>query len=788
MTNSWTSFIINARWAVIAIAIFTVAVAGYGLKYVVLKSDFREYFPDNAPYVNDFDRMEETYINSDVILLVIAPSQGDLFNQDTLSFVEELTNQAWALPFVSRVDSITNFQHTMALNDELNVAPLVEDARTLSDAKVDQIKNIALSDIQLVDRLISKNGKVSNIMITVNLPGEALSETKDIALSVRALADKFRQQNPAIDIYITGMVMGNFATVEITESDAVSLIPLMGLIIVISLAILLRSYSATLATVIVILFTVVSSLGLLGWAGSFLSGPSSCAPVIILTIAVADCVHILVSFFFALRDGLSRDDAIKASMSINIMPIFLTSLTTAVGFLSMNFSEVPPFSVLGNVVATGVAIAFILSVTFLPAFMAVIPFKVPSKDRTSMNLKIMEILSSFVIKNRKPLFWGLSGACILLMSFIPRNEINDQFVEFFAPEVEFRVATDFATENISSIVTIEYALISPYEGGVNEIKFLQALDEFGIWLKGQEEVEQVMSLANIMKQLNKSMHNNDEAWYKLPDSRELASQYMLMYELSLPYGLDLTNQVSFDKTETRLVLTLVQLSSKEMLLLEAKLNNWLDVNLPDIEYYKSSPMLLFGNLGVLNARSMLVGSALALLIISFIIMIALRSVKLGFVSLIANMVPAGLAFGIWGIAVGQVSIAVSIAIGMTLGIVVDNTVHFLSKYLYARKHLGGKSDVAVSYAFSHVGTALVVCNIVLIAGFLVLAQSDFRLNTSMGYFTSITFVMALAVDFLLLPPVLIMIDNKERTPMDEFEKTPTDNDDMESYELDRVVS
>ncbi|MBV1881294.1 MAG: MMPL family transporter [Pseudomonadales bacterium] len=788
MTNGWTSFIINARWAVIASVLTLVAIAGYGIQFVVLKADFREYFPDNAPYVTDFDRMEETYINSDMILMVIAPTEGDTFTRKTLSIIEEMTNQAWTLPYAARVDSITNFQHTTAIEDELNVAPLVEDPQSYSDAKLNQIREIALNDIQMVDRLISKNGKVSNLMITVNLPGQELSETEDIALAVRALAEKYRLQDPSLEIYITGMVMGNYATVEITKADAVSLIPFMGLIIVLSLALLLRSIGGTIATVVVIALTVISAVGLLGWAGSSFSGPSSCAPVVILTIAVADCVHILVSFFFSLRDGLSREDAIKASLQINIMPIFLTSLTTAIGFLSMNFSEVPPFVVLGNVVAAGVIIAFLLSITLLPALMAIIPFKTPAKNRTSMNLKIMESLSSFVIKNRKPLFWVLTCTSILLIVAIPKNEINDEFVGFFAEHTEFKSSTDFATENISSIVTIEYALKSPYKGGVNDIRFLNALQDFDTWLKQQPEVDQVMSLVDVMKQLSKSMHNNEEDWYKLPESRELAAQYLLMYELSLPYGLDLTNQISFDKKETRLVLTLKELSSKEMLALEAKLNQWLDLNLPNIEYYKSSPMLLFANLGIVNAYSMLAGSAIALLIISVIIMFALRSLKLGFVSIISNMVPAGLAFGFWGITVGQVNIAVSIAIGMTLGIVVDNTVHFLSKYLHARKHLGGKSEVAVAYAFSHVGTALVVCNIVLIAGFMVLAQSDFRLNTSMGYFTSLTFIMALVVDFLLLPPVLMMIDKADLAPANKSGEKPviSDSENNTDY-LDRAA-
>ncbi|MBV1922141.1 MAG: MMPL family transporter [Pseudomonadales bacterium] len=760
MIDRWVNAIILGRWFVIAITAILVATAGVGIKNLEFKVDYRELFPKNAPYVDDFIRLQDTFITSDTALIVISSKDEHIFNRDALHAIESFTRQSWTLPHVSRVDSITNFQHTKAVNDELTVDSLVENVKSLTDEEISGIKKTALNEKQLIGRLLSEDGHTTGIMLTINLPGKSNIETEEIALAIRALANKYRESHPDLDIYLTGMIMGNYASAEVVTGDAQFLIPMMGLIIIATLALMLRSVTATLMTIVVLVFTLITATGLLGWFGYYFTGPSSSAPVIILTMAVADCVHVLVSFFFARGEGLNKRNAIRESMRLNMMPIFLTSLTTGIGFLSMNFSEMPPFKLLGNVVALGVAIAFILSITFLPALMSVIPMRKPRSNKTESNL--LKPLSDFVLRQRIRLFWGLSVSCIFIMLFIPNNEINDQFVKFFDPKVEFRHSSDFASEHLSSLYSLEYAFVSPDDGGVYSVKFLKDLELFNEWLLKQDEVQQTMSIVDIMKQINKSMHNDQDNWYRLPDNRELAAQYFLMYEFSLPYGLDLTNQIDFTKTETRVLLTLKELSTQEMLAFESRANQWIDTHLRELEYYQSSPTILFSHLGMNNAKSMLVGSVLALLIISTIITFALRSIRLGAVSIISNMVPAGLAFGLWGIFVGQIGISVAIAIGMTLGIVVDNTVHFLSKYLHARRQLRGTSEIAIGYAFSHVGKAILICNLVLIAGFVVLAQSNLRLNAYMGYFTALTFVMALVIDFLLLPPILMFIDKKIR--------------------------
>jgi predicted RND superfamily exporter protein len=225
--------------------------------------------------------------------------------------------------------------------------------------------------------------------------------------------------------------------------------------------------------------------------------------------------------------------------------------------------------------------------------------------------------------------------------------------------------------------------------------------------------------------------------------------------MSLPYGLDLNNQIDIDKSATKIAVTLKTLTSNEVIAFDDAVENWLQQNTPSITVYSSSPTLMFAHLGKRNITSMLEGTSIALLLISGVLIFFLGSFKYGVISLLPNLTPALTAFGIWGITVGQVGLGLSVVTGMTLGIIVDDTVHFLSKYLRARREKGLNAEDAVRYAFNSVGIALVVTSFVLVAGFMIMAQSHFYLNSSMGLLTSAVILLALFIDLTLLPSLLI---------------------------------
>lgn len=755
--------VIKRPWlTAIVFSLFALLLA-VGAKNLAFKNDNRVFFGPENPQLQAFEKMQETFAKSDDILFIIAPKNGDVFTQENIELIQFLTTESWQLPYSGRVESIANFQHTYAEEDDMIVEDLVSEEKTLDPATLQKVKDIALAEPLIAGRLVSHEAHSAAVHVTLNLPHidqmVEVPKAKNAADALRLLA---LEKYPDVDIHLIGMVVMNATFSEVSINDSSTLIPIMFLIVVLLVGFLIRTVTGTLLSLVVIILSIVGALGFAGWVGIDLTAPSSSAPTMILTIAVADCVHILATLYHEMRQGQTKHQAILNSLKINFQPILLTSVTTALGFLSMNFSDSPPFRDLGNIVAAGVILACILSMTLFPALLSVLPLKASVK--TSSNRSVMDNLAEFVIANSKAIFI-LCGLFVVAMVFqIPKNELNDNFVEYFDHSVPFRGAAEYSDENLVGLGLLEVGLNTGTTSGINNPAFLQHVDDFVHWLQQQPEVIHVNSFTETMKRLNMNMHGDDESYYRLPESQDLAAQYVLLYEMSLPYGLDLNNQLNIDKSATRIVVNLHNLSSQDMIAVEQRTRNWLAENAPELEADISSIALMFSHIGQRNIVSMLIGTTIALVLISFILMIVLRSFKHGLISLIPNLAPAAVAFGSWGLLVGEVGLALSVVTGMTLGIVVDDTVHFLSKYLYAKREKNLSAEDAIRYAFASVGKALWVTTVALAAGFFVLAQSSFKANADMGLLTAVTIIVALILDFLLLPALLLLLDKAKPKP------------------------
>ncbi len=755
---AFAKWVVSNRLLIIVACLAGVAVFGSGISKIYFDSSYRIFFGKDNPQLLAFESLENTYTKNDNIVIVLAPHSGDIFSRDTLAAIEALTDAAWQTPYSNRVDSITNFQYTEAEEDDLIVRDMVKNAKSLSDEDLEKIRTAVLAEPALFNRLIAARADVTGIVVNVQLPADKRHiATPEIVKHIRAMTVAFKQQHPNIDIYLTGVSMMDNAFFESALNDAAFLMPLSFLLMIALIALLVGGFFGTLVTVMVIGLSIVVAMGAGGHLGFPLNSFTTSAPIIILTVAVANCVHLLVAFIHGMRHGATKTEAMEESLRINLHPVFLASATTAVGFLSMNFSEVPPFNDLGNTVSIGVVASFILTVFFLPAVMSLLPVRI--KKMREDDDTLMMRLAEFVIAKRQQLLWGTTIFIIAAVANLPRNELNDVFVHYFSKSTDFRQATDFLVENLTGIYVINFSLDSGESGGISEPDFLRDVESFAQWLEGQPETVHVDRFTTVMKRLNKNMHGDDKNYYKLPDKRELAAQYLLLYEMSLPYGLDLNNQINVDKSSTKLAVTTHVISSNAMLDFDRRALAWLRGNAPAIKRAESAgTVLMFSNIGQRNIRAMLLGTTVALFLISGILIVALRSLKLGLVSLLPNLVPAAVGFGLWGIFVGQVGLSLSVVTGMTFGIVIDNTVHFLSKYLRARREQGLDSADAVRYAFRTVGRALVVTTTILVVGFSVLATSDFELNSGMGKMTAIIISIALVAVFLLLPPLLMKVE------------------------------
>ncbi len=748
---------------VTALCLLIIVGSGWGIGNLYFRGDYRIFFSNDNPQLQAFEQMQQQFNKSDNILIAIAPADKQVFSAETLDLVRQLTEAAWQTPYSIRVDSLSNYQHTEAIADDLWVADLVGETLELNNTELNKIAGVALNEPVLKKRLVSANGSVTTINITLQLPEQNLQhEVKEVWQAISAMLETFKASHPDTAFHVSGVVAMNYAFAYEAENDVKTLIPVMFAAILLMLAWLLRSLLASLATLVIIVVTVVSTLGLAGWAGLFLSTATVNVPTILMTLAVADSVHLIAAMQFALRRGDSRLQAIQYSLKRNSMPVFITSATTAIGFLTLNFSEVPILRDLGNMTAVGVMLACLFSLVLLPALLLFMPISAGQGKHSAAGSsdKSMLWLANKVIRWQQPLFWGMTLLILGCSSLISRNIINDEAVKYFAADTEFRQANDFLEQNLTGATTVDFVIGGNEAGAVNEPEFLEAVADFASWLQRQPEVQHVNSITDTIRRLNKNMNLDDPAFYWLPDNRQQSAQYLLMYEMSLPFGLDLNNQLNLDKSATRVAVSLHNLGSKQLTAFETRALAYLAENAGAYSATAASTALMFAHIGEKNMASMLQTLPLALLLISLLLVFSLRSWRLGLISLIPNITPALVAFGLWGVLSGEINLALSVVAGMSLGIIVDDTVHFLSKYRAARLE-GQATEQAIRYAFTTVGRALWITTVVLITGFGVLMLSGFRLNSDMGMLTALVILVALIIDFLFLPACLLKFDAKE---------------------------
>lgn len=900
--NRWGNFVVRFKWFVFPLALILAIGMASGVKNFGFNNDYRVFFSEDNPQLKAFDALQAKYTKDDNVYVIIEPQHGKkVFDREVLKAIDYFVNEsAWQTPFSSRVDALTNYQHTIAVGDDMFVEDLISNLDSKTDRDIKNAEYVALHEPILKNRLINSDGTITGINIVVKKPDEAeyqfdnlmkrklldslnlsnidlanyieskqvltqlgqpsdfislnqlqtvrkegviieatnetlsgfikadevfrASEGKEIAFTykdvknakpgsepeiyeksiiispqnllvyenseieiasfVRREVAKLEQKFPVVKTRLSGVIMLSNAFAEAAGKDLATLIPGMYLTIIITLILfvlilsgfrngikgkvqsIFSSLTTTFSTVVVLLLSIMGAVGMVSTLGIKFTSVSISAPTMILTLAVADSIHILMTMLQSMKKGMSKKDAIVESMRVNYLPVLITSATTVVGFLTMNFSDSPPFRDLGNTAAIGVGLAWFLSITILPALLAILPVwvKVDEESKEQDN-SIMLKLANLVIKRNKPLLIGSIAFTFLLIFFASKNELNEQFVEYFDDSIEFRRDTDFLTENLTGIYNVEFSLGAGEEGGVNNPDYLNKITEFEAWYKAhdvwKDKIIHINTYGDIAKKVNKSMHGDDEAYYKMPQNREEAAQYLLLYEMSLPFGLDLNNQINVDKSETRFTITLTNITATEFIAIAADGKEWLDKHGIKGETNEgTSTGIMFANLTQRQIYSMAEGGVWAIILISLVLIFALKSVRFGVISIIPNVIPVAISFGIWYFINGQITSGLAIVFSMTIGIVVDDTVHLFSKYLRARRENNATVEDAIRYAFKTVGTAIITTTVVLTAGFMILSQSAFAMNSGMAKLTAITIVVALIVDLFFLPALLIAIEKK----------------------------
>ena len=756
-----SKFIINNRIVFIFSCLVLVLILGRGITSVVFDPDMERFFPKGHPATSLSYEIDETFIRTDNLVIAINAKNNSIFTKKTLSLIESLTEKSWTVPYSIRVDSLTNYSYVRSVDDDLLVEPFIENAVSLEDSFIKQREKIVEEEEIIFGSLISKDKKTTVISIIVDPPNpDANIKLIDTVEYMLEYVDEAKSNHPELDIRVLGTPYQEYISPKMVLSEMPIVMPSMLLLILVSVFFLLRSVFAVLATILVIVLSLIATFGSVGYIGNALNQMVITIPILIITLALADCVHLFSIFFQQRVKGHSSKESMIRSLELNLQPLFLTTLTTCIGFLSFNVLDVPPLQDLGNFVSIGIAMAFIFTIFFAAPLFSFFEIKAPKSVNQQINLS--RKIAKFSLKNSKTLLWSVPLASLMLICLIPLNVLDENPTQMYDEGfTSFSADTLWLDEMLGVTFPVSFKANST-NGSVSEPEFLKRIDNFVKWLETQDEVNHVTSLAHTMKNLNKSMHGDDPEWETIPESEELSSQYLFFYEMSLPMGLDLNSSISQDRASTKISANLDDMSGQEFLKFDQKVRAHIqENNLTEIISPAAGFRVVFSHISMVIVNSLLFGVFLGLLSITLLLGLFFRSIPFGVLSAFPNVLPIAAAFGIWALYDGQVGFMVAVGMGSTLGIIVDFTVHLLSKYDLARREMGQSPEEAVVFAFESVGFALIVMTIVISLGFLVLNLVNFMPLHDFARFSTISFVMALIIDFLLFPNLLVKFDKRQ---------------------------
>jgi predicted RND superfamily exporter protein len=737
---------------IVFLCVLLALAAAVGLFRLDFSTDYRIFFDPAGERRTSLDQLERDFGHGESLTLVLVPSKGDAFAD------RSVTALRWLIPRLARIKGVTAARSLLTypvptvIDGKTALRPLVPFLGFRSDTARAAAKARALADPLVAGRLVSQDGKAVGVHIQVRVAAADAAAMSRLLADLRAAVAEFGVRYPDITTGLTGIAAVNEAFQAATIADLKLFIPLSVGILLIVLAMLLRGVRGVAFTLAVVALASAASMGLAGWFGVQLTPPTAIAPIVIMAIGIANCVHILVGYFSRRRAGRPPRAAVAGALADNLAPIFLTSVTTCAGLLGLTFSDAPPFRELGAMAAAGVALALLFSVTVLPALMVLFPPRTPPV----MGEKAPWAARVAAIATRRPvatilLTFAVTGGAAAM---IPTLSVGDVYFRYLDKDAPARKGTEFVIANLTGACTLHFVARPDSGGTAFETRTLAAVDRLAARFRAMPGVETVLAPTDLLRRLDAA--DRRLAWNKgvVPEGKR-AAELFEAYVKKLPAGDRRTGLVSADRERLHVIVS-ADLDS-------AALTRMVDAigpaPAPGLTVTPSGPCYLFATIAEVNIRSMLLGTGFAFFMVSLCLFLALRSARLGLISLVPNILPPVLAFGLWAVLVGRVGVAASVIAATALGLIVDATIHLLTRYQRARRG-GARPEAAIASAYGGAGTAVWMCGLVVTGAFAVLILSGFQVNRDLGLLTAITLTSALATDFLLLPALLILLDRK----------------------------
>lgn len=737
-----------------------------GLIHFHSKNDVRIWFEPDDHKLDTLNFLEKTFGNDETLVIVAhlpEGKEGDIFAAKHMKVIHDITDQAWQIPQVLRVESITNTNHVSSVDNDINVEPLIGD--NLDPEFLASRKAIALNDNSITGYLVDKNARLALIFAHLIPSNVQKLRYRDIIGHTRSLLKNYEGKTP-LEFHLTGKASLNHAFEEVSMGDVRLIMPLLFLLIIAYLFYVFRSFKAMILPFFIVITTVTATLGLGFWLGIHFSAILAILPVILVAIGIADSVHILVNFFQFRGQGSDVEEAVSKTIHKNFVPTFLTSFSTSVGLFSLMTTQLVPIRHLGLLAGIGCLIAWFFTIFLLIPIVKLVNYQIPPiflQSEEEKKQKETQGLPTWAYKQlykwKMPiiiLFFGASFFSIYEARNIQTNADPDSY---FSDDSSIAKANEVVKKYIGGSAGPELILEAGGPDKAKDPAFLKKVSQFNDWLRDLEPVNNTVSILDILKKMNKVLNSDNEEFYRIPDTQDQVAQYLFLYTLSLPPGMDINDRISLDYSSTRISLLWtvydttnwaiyrdkIKAKAKELglkLTIAGKANVFQDM----IDYVVGTFI-----------RSII----MAMVFVSLCLMVFFRSIKIGLISLLPNVLP--LTFGAATMAIFDMdlNLGTSLVASVCLGIAVDDTIHFLANY-FKYQEAGENQKDNITTIFRYTGSALVITTLILSSAFGLYVFGDFLPNVNFGILCSVTLLSALVVDLIFLPAFLMVFDRKEK--------------------------
>ncbi|MFC1753798.1 RND family transporter [Thermoproteota archaeon] len=757
--NKFSSFVLKNSLLIVCITTFlTLGSIFFVLPKLEFDNSVDVFFDKNSRSYLDFQEWKDQFGSDQVI--IVAFSDEDIFTENNLALVDELTGKFEMLPYVDNVRSITNVNDIIGFENDFIVESFV--AEIPSDKKgLASLRKRALENPLYRKDLISQDAKTTALIVELEKKGQSQDLYKKE--TIEEIANILKQVMPRDKKYhISGLATIEYFYAKYMQDDFKNFIPFIVIVILAILFLSFRRIEVVFLPLLTILVSLVWTMAFLVTCGLSINNVTTIIPPIMLAIAVADSIHFVGGCikYNSKNKDVSKDQSqtIKDTIGNIFVPCLLTTLTTAVGFFSLTVSKVQPVRELGFVVGVGVFFAFIVTFVFLPAiikqFNILSILKNKAEDDTKKTIKridqclarIGEFSANY--HSRILLVTCIIAIISIVGLFLLKTETS--VLEYFKKESPVYSDTTYIEKRLSGVHFLNISLRTGERDYFREPDILRRVEDLQKFLDGLPEVDKTTSVVDYIKEINKSFHNEDSEFYRIPNSRKLVSQYLLLYGAN-----DLDDFVNMQWNWTTIRVRLNEHTTTGLRVVLERIEDYLDKNFESPIHAESLGQTILeveSNEAVTKGQIYSLG--LAMLVIFAMMFIVFRSFSFGVISIIPNILPLLINFGIMGFLAIRLNSATSMISAIGIGIIVDDTIHFMHRFKRSIKEAKNATESAYE-TISDKGRPVILTSIILFFGFGIVSFSRFVPTSYFGILSALLMFNALWADLIVLPSVLI---------------------------------